>query len=480
MNRLSDIGPAWRRVGLATGLALVVAAAIATVLVRADGSAALRNELEAEFTGAYPTQPAGGGQIVDIELIARESTAELSEGTPTAIWAYNGVVPGPALRVTLGDTLRVTVRNELPASTTVHWHGIRVPNDMDGVPGVNQPRIEPGETFVYEFTPPDPGTYWYHSHTDGSEQLERGLYGSLVVTDDNEPTGYAHDVVWVIDDWRLGDDNQIDPDFNTSADRTQNGRWGNLITVNANVGEELVVQSGDRVRLRLINASNGRVYTPDFGDLDATLIAVDGLTTKEHRPTESLVLAPGNRVDIDITAPGDPGTYLVTDNYSGIEQPLASLVVDGDSAATSTFEPPVNDALPDWDRAGEAAVDHKLVFESVKVDDEWLWTVNGLAYPDYEPLELTAGRFAKIRLVNETHPLHPIHLHGQFFKVLSRNGEPVDEPFFRDTVLLDRLDVVEIGLVPLDVGSWVLHCHIQEHAEAGMMTIMNVGRGPES
>ncbi len=480
MTRLAHIGPVWRRVGLGAGLTLVLTAAIATVLVRVDDGAALRDELEAEFTGAYPTQPVGGGQIVDVELVAGESTAELSEGTPTAIWAYNGVVPGPALRVALGATLRVTARNELPASTTIHWHGIRVPNDMDGVPGVNQPRIEPGETFVYEFTPPDPGTYWYHSHTDGSEQLERGLYGSLVVTADSETTGYAHDAVWVIDDWRLGDDNQIDPDFNTSADRTQNGRWGNLITVNANVDEQLVVQPGGRVRLRLINASNGRVYTPDLGDLDATLIAVDGLTAKEHRPADGLVLAPGNRVDIDITAPTDSGTYLVTDDYSGIEQPLASLVVDGDDDATSTFEPPANEAVPDWDRAAEAPVDHELIFETVNVDDEWLWTVNGLAYPDYKPLELTAGRFTKIRLVNETHPLHPIHLHGQFFKVLSLNGEPVDEPFFRDTVLLERLDVVEIGLVPLGVGTWVLHCHIQEHAEAGMMTIMNVGPAPGS
>lgn len=480
MNRLSGRCASWRRVGLAAGLALVATAAAVAVLVRADGSAALRSELEAEFTGAYPAQPVGGGQIVDVELVAGESTVELSEGPSTAVWVYNGVVPGPPLRVTLGDTLRVTVRNELPASTTIHWHGIRVPNDMDGVPGVNQPHIEPGETFVYEFTPPDPGTYWYHSHTNGSEQLERGLYGSLVVTDDSEATGYAHDAVWVIDDWRLGDDNQIDPDFNTSADRTQNGRWGNLITVNANADEELVLQPGDRVRLRLINASNGRVYTPDFGDLDATLIAVDGLLAKEQRPADGFALAPGNRVDIDLTAPNDPGTYFVIDDYSGIEQPLASLLVEGGDETTSTVEPPTNEAIPDWDRAQEAAVDHELVFETVNVDDEWLWTVNGLAYPEYEPLELTAGQFTKIRLVNETHPLHPIHLHGQFFKVLSRNGEPVDEPFFRDTVLLDRLDVVEIGLVPLDVGTWVLHCHIQEHAEAGMMTIMNVEPAPDS
>ena len=472
-------GRSWRRLGLGAGLVLLVAVVV-TMLARSDGSAALRADLEAEFAGAYPAEAAGGGRVVDVDLVTTESTVELVDGNPTDVWAYNGQVPGPALRIALGDTLRVTVRNELPASTTIHWHGIRVPNDMDGVPGVNQPRIEPGEVFVYEFTPPDAGTYWYHSHTDGSEQLERGLYGSLVVADDGDDTTYAHDATWVVDDWRLTDDNQIDPDFNTTADRTQSGRWGDLITVNATTDEELIVQPGDRVRLRLVNASNGRVYTPDFGDLDATLIAVDGLTVGEHRSADDSLLAPGNRLDVDITAPTVPGTYSVTDRYSGVEQPLASLVVAvGDNIGPS-FEPPSNQAVPGWDRAAEAPVDHELVFETVDDDGEWLWTINGLAYPDYEPLELTAGRFTKIRLVNETHPLHPIHLHGQFFKVLSRNGEPVDEPFFRDTVLLDRLDIVEIGLVPLDVGTWVLHCHIQEHAEAGMMTVMNVAPPEQS
>jgi len=465
-----------RRWPLLAACAIGIVVLVAAVVVgRSDGSAALRRDLEAEFDGAYPAEPAGGGDLVEVELVASPSTIELIDGTATDVWSYNGSVPGPPIRISLGDTLRVTVRNELEAATTIHWHGIRVPNDMDGVPDVNQPRIEAGESFVYEFTPPDAGTYWYHSHTDGSEQLERGLYGSLVVDDRENTTDYDHDVVWVLDDWRLTDDGQIDPEFNTSNDRTQSGRWGNLITVNAGIDEQLEVRPGDRIRLRLVNASNGRVYTPDFGNLDATLIAVDGLITKTNRDASSLVLAPGNRVDLDIVAPTTAGSYTVNDLYSGLSQPLASLLVaDQELATANDFAAPTNPAVPDWESALEAPVDHELVFETVNVDDEWLWTINGKSYPDHEPLELTAGQFTKIRLVNQTHPLHPMHLHGQFFKVLTRNGEPVDEPHFRDTVLLDRLDVVEIGLVPLDEGTWVLHCHIQEHAEAGMMTIMNV------
>ena len=390
--RLAELGH--RRIALAGAAAMVVvAAAVAAVALWPDPSDALRRDLEAEFDGAYPAEPAGGGDVIDVELTAAETTLGLVDGVETQVWAYNGTVPGPALRATLGDTVRVTVRNDLDAATTIHWHGIRVPNDMDGVPGVNQPRIESGDTFVYEFTPPDAGTYWYHSHTDGSQQLERGLYGSIVV-DDPGDTGYDVDEVWILDDWLLDDTGQIDPAF-----------------------------------------------------------------------------------DVDLTAPTEPGTYPTVDTFTGSPQPLAAIVVEGETAGmteTPSFDLATNSAVPDWDAALDAPVDHELVFETHNDGEAWIWTINGSAYPDHQPIELTAGEFTKIRLVNQTHPMHPIHLHGQFFKVLTRNGEPVDEPYFRDTVLLEMLDEVEIGLVPLDVGEWVLHCHILEHGEAGMMTVMRV------
>lgn len=473
--RLAEVSR--RRIAVAGAAALAVVAVVAAVVLWPDPSDALRRELEAEFDGAYPAEPAGGGDVINVDLTAAETTVALVDGIETDVWAYNGTVPGPALRVDLGDTIRVNVRNDLDAATTIHWHGIRVPNDMDGVPDVNQPRIEPGATFVYEFTPPDAGTYWYHSHTDGSQQLERGLYGSIVVNDPGDGTDYDVDEVWILDDWLLDDTGQIDPAFNTPADRTHNGRWGSLITVNASTTTELNVAPGERIRLRLVNASNGRVYVPDFGDLDVTVVAVDGLTVGDHPDLATLTLAPGNRIDVDITTPIEPGTHQVVDTFTGSPQPLATIVVEGATGGTNdvpSFEPATSAAVPDWDSALDAPVDHELLFETHIDGDEWIWTINGAAYPDHEPLELTAGEFTKIRLVNQTHPMHPIHLHGQFFKVLTRNGEPVDEPYFRDTVLLEMLDEVEIGLVPLDAGEWVLHCHIQEHGEAGMMTVMQV------
>lgn len=448
-----------------------------------DQHAALRVELQEEFEGAYPATPAGGGVTHDIDLVAAPATIALLEGTETAVWAYNDTVPGPQIRISLGDAVRVSLTNELPVPTTIHWHGIRVPNNMDGVPGVNQDHIEPGETFAYEFTPPDAGTYWYHSHTEGSEQLERGLYGSFIVEDTDTSAEASTDVVWVVDDWLLDDQNQIDPAFNTTADRTHSGRWGNHMTVNASADQSLTVRPGEQIRLRMVNASNGRVYMPDFDTISASVVAIDGLNVAKPFHADELKLAPGNRADFLIQAPTLPGVYVVNDMYLGTPQALASITVLDEPAATAVTDFDTRQLVPDqlvpeWSGAHDAPIDHELLFETAEVDGEWKWFINGEAFPNHNVLDLELGQFTKIRLRNQTHPLHPIHLHGVFFKVLTRNGEPVDEPYFRDTILLEQLDEVEIGLVPLDEGQWVLHCHIQEHADAGMMTVMNIA--PES
>ena len=146
-----------RRIAYALGAVAVVGLSVlAAMMLWPDRSDALRSDLEDEFAGAYPSEPAGGGGRVEIELVASETIISLVDGADTAVWAYNDTVPGPALRVSLGDTLSVTVRNDLDAATKIHWHGIRVPNDMDGVPDVNQPPIQPGDDIVYEYTPPHP------------------------------------------------------------------------------------------------------------------------------------------------------------------------------------------------------------------------------------------------------------------------------------------------------------------------------------
>lgn len=147
------------------------------------------------------TRPAATGRVVEVHLVASPTSLELIDGRKLDVWAYNEQVPGPTIRARQGDTIRVHFRNELPQPTTVHWHGIRLPNEMDGVPGVTQPSIAPGESFVYEFLARDPGTFWYHPHVRGSEQLGRGLYGLLIIEEAELPP--VREIVWVLDDWRL-------------------------------------------------------------------------------------------------------------------------------------------------------------------------------------------------------------------------------------------------------------------------------------
>src|SRR5262249_6217913 len=154
----------------------------------------------AEFAGSYPRLASPSGTLREFEIVAAPSTVPLFDGRSFDAWAYNGQVPGPALRVRLGDTVRVRFTNKLPQPTTIHWHGVRLPNAMDGVPGVTQAPIQPGETFIYEFTPKDAGTFWFHPHLRSSEQIERGLFGALIVEDAN-PAPYSRDELWVLDDW---------------------------------------------------------------------------------------------------------------------------------------------------------------------------------------------------------------------------------------------------------------------------------------
>ena len=450
------------------------------------------SRLEREMHGAYPTEASPTGVVRDFAITAAPGErAPLSPGgTPLAVWSYNGTTPGPTLRVRLGETVRVAFSNHLPDETTIHWHGVRVPNGMDGVPHATQPPVAPGGTFVYEFTPKDAGTFWFHPHVRSSEQVERGLYGVLIV-EDREPPPYAQDVVWVLDDWLLGADRQLDTRFNTPHDLMHDGRWGNVVTVNGRTDTTLAVRAGDRIRLRLLNASNGRIYVPDLAALGdgVRIIAVDGLYLRAPIPPGRFELAPGNRVDLDVTFAGAESRVIpIRDTFTREGHTLATILVDDIAPPAPAFPSPAHAVVPTWADALATPVTHELRLAARRGGPFGLeWTLNGVAFAgheaaapaahaahDHASFRLPRGRFAHLRFVNESARLHPIHLHGMFFKLLARNGTPVDEGFFRDTVLVHGKETVDVGLVPLDAGSWMLHCHILEHAEAGMMTMIAV------
>jgi FtsP/CotA-like multicopper oxidase with cupredoxin domain len=441
-------------------------------------------ELASKFEGAYPAATVSArGERAYVLRAATSRTQILPQSGGTGVWAYNGQVPGPTLHVGVGERLRVTVTNDLPQPTTVHWHGVRVPNAMDGAPDVTQAPIAPGGSFEYSFIPRDPGTFWYHSHVRSSEQVERGLQGVLIV-DDEKPAPWSRDVVWVLDDWRLDAEGEIDPRFNGMHDVMHDGRWGNVVTVNGHVNEELAVRPGERVRLRLVNTANARIFVPDFQPLKAIAIAVDGMYAERPFSAAGFELAPGNRVDLDLTIPPEMSgrAISVMNRFFGMPFQLATIRVGSEPAVVTPDFPTLARAhLPDWIAGLEEppSVTYRLSGRhggGMGGGMRIAWTLNGVAYGEDTPTTLPEREWVKIRYVNESASLHPIHMHGVFFRVLARNGAAASEPYWRDTVLVRPRETVDIGLVPVDRGKWMLHCHVLEHADAGMMTVFEITR----
>ncbi|MBU0726704.1 MAG: multicopper oxidase family protein [Alphaproteobacteria bacterium] len=454
--------------------------------------------------------PARAANIREFPLRAAPGLARLVPKPygETPAWCYNGAVPGPEIRVRQGERLRIAVENGLAEETTIHWHGVRVPNAMDGVPHLNQPPIAPGGTFIYEFDAVDAGTFWYHPHQRSFEQVGRGLYGPLIV-EEPEPPQVDREVVWVLDDWRLTRAAEISDDFGNGHDISHNGRIGNTVTINGHVQNTLPVRSGERIRLRLINAANARIFGLDFQDLKPTVIALDGQPVIPHAPADGLVaLGPAMRVDLILDMTGKPGSRVqVVDRfYRGLEYRLVDLAYD---------ETPLRDSTPDWpialpanpipepDLAG--ANRHEVIFnggmmggivmaemggsmgESRRngmgggmmgmMHGQSIWFINGKAAEGHvlDPmLTLERNRSHVIVMTNATAWHHPIHLHGHSFRVISRNGAPTPHREWQDTVLMAPREKVEIAFVADNSGDWMFHCHILEHQAGGMMGVIRV------
>ena len=397
--------------------------------------------------------------------------------TRTPVWSYNDQIPGPLIRGRVGTTMVIDFANRLKEPSSIHWHGLRIENAMDGVPGVTQEPVGPGKNFTYRLKLEDAGTFWYHPHFNSSEQLERGLKGVFIV-EEAEKQPWSQDWVWLMDDWLLQKDGTIYSQFNTGRDLMHDGRWGNVPTINAKFRPEFQVKPGERIRLRLINGANARIFSPHIEGLAADVIAVDGRPVTEIFHLERFVLSPGNRIDLDIRIPPQAGgnIFAVEDRFTRSAFPLATIKV-APSAPIDTPEvapPTAADFIP------------AQMFADVKVGKTWDlnairggrfgigWTMNRKLWPDADKAAYRLGEPQKVTFKNSSSRLHPMHIHGVFFRVLERNGKKAAEPFTRDTVLVGPRESVTIGFVPEHPGIWLTHCHIQEHAEAGMMTTIDV------
>lgn len=449
--------------------------------------------------------PSANGTPRRLTLTQAEAQITGPNAPKTRVWAYNSTVPGPELRFKQGDRLRVEVENRLQQETTVHWHGIRLPNEMDGVPHLTQKPIGPGQTFTYAFDLPDAGTYWYHPHMTSSEQVDRGLYGSLIV-EERDPIKVDRDVTWVLDDWRLDDNSQIDDDFGNMMDASHAGRIGNMTTINGRTPTPFTVRRGERIRLRLINAANARIFGLEFAGHKPMVIACDGQPVESHSPDSGrVVLGPAMRIDLVVDMMGKPGgRFTVTDSfYRRLAYPLVDIAygteplrerpLDAAVAlpANTMPEPDLNDPLRhdvlfqggmmgmmvEREMGAGSGVRGGMSAMMEMMQSGRVWRINGVASVGHvmEPmLTIERGRTVVLAMTNMTAWPHPMHLHGHSFRVISRNGQQTRFREWQDTVLMLPRDRAEIAFVADNRGDWMFHCHILEHQAAGMMGVVRV------
>ena len=473
-----------------------------------DRRAFLTGSASIVAASALPSDGAdAAASVKEFRLVAAAGRVALV-GLPhpdTDVWCYGGRVPGPEIRVRQGERVRITVENRLAEETTVHWHGVRVPNAMDGVPHLTQKPIAPKESFVYEFDCPDAGTFWYHPHQRSFEQMGRGLYGPLIV-DEPQPIAVDRDVTWVLDDWRLLRDASISDDFGNMMDTGMAGRIGNTVTVNGRLPDTLVVRPGERIRLRLVNAANARIFALEFAGHRPQIIALDGQPVEPHAPDgDRVVLGPAMRADLILDMTGASGArFRVTDTfYRGREYRLLDLVYGDTPLREGLPDTPItlaNNPLAESDLA--AAQRHEVTFGGGMMSGmmaggmrggmmgggmmggmmqgmrhDGVWTINGASARGHvmDPmLILTRGRPYVLALHNNTAWDHPIHLHGHSFRVVSRDGRPTRFREWQDTLLMAPRERAEIAFVADNPGDWMFHCHILEHQAGGMMGVIRV------
>lgn len=438
-----------------------------------------------------PGQAGPGG-----DLVARPARARLAPaGYPeTEVWAYGGTVPGPVLRVPQGARIARRFVNDLPQPSSIHWHGIRIANAMDGVAGLTQDAVAPGADFVYDFTVPDAGTYWYHPHNRSFEQMARGLYGALIV---DEAEGGApqvdYDAALLIDDWRLTEEAQIAEGFGNLHDRAHAGRIGNWITVNGDGAWTREVERFARMRLRLANTANARIFALEARGLAGWVLALDGMPLATPQRLERLSLAPAQRADlvVDVTAEDGGEALLVSFERDG-GYAIAGFPVRGAARPAPLPDPaalPPN-PVPALGPLGQARRTELLMeggamgrmraalLEGKTTEMRDLaaagraWAFNGMAeMPEAPLIEADRGETIRIAITNDTAWPHAMHLHGHHFRRIAADGSTGP---LRDTLLMERGETAEIAFVADNPGDWLLHCHMLEHSAAGMMTWLRV------
>jgi FtsP/CotA-like multicopper oxidase with cupredoxin domain len=424
-----------------------------------------------------------------LTLTAAPHTLNIGHDSVPA-WVYREQ-PLPVLRLKQGEEVQVTLANALGEHTSIHWHGIRGPNAMDGVPYLTQAPVQPGAHFAYRFTPPDTGTFFFHPHCNTAEQLGRGLVGALVVEDG---VSFDDDVVLLIKDWRLAPDGGFLP-FLTTAGASRAGSFGTVRTVNGIPSPKIAVPGKSQARLRLINTDSARIC--EIGVKGAQVIAIDGNAVTPFA-LDTWRLGPAMRLDLSLRVPASEPVEVI-DYFSATPVTLATLLPSGSDDAPkpvaalepTRFQEP--DLAKGWQHtleldasaapAGYPDIPPVVLPDGRRIDladslclaQGTFWALDGKSWPERDHRRLppplftfARGESVVLTLSNETSRTHPIHIHGHTMKVLS--ADRLKRPVHRaDTVLVLPNERVQVAFVADNPGNWMIHCHVIEHQETGMM-----------
>ena len=450
------------------------------------------------------------------------------DGHEMVMFGYGGQYPGPLIQAPQHSTVVVRVTNEIQMPTTIHWHGIRIDNRFDGVPGVTQDPIGPGESFTYEVNVPDAGMFWYHPHVREDVQQDLGLFGNLLVTSP-DPDYYGptnREEVFVLDDILMDAQGPI-PWGQESPTHALMGRFGNVMMVNGETDHQLEVERGEVVRFYLTNVANTRTFNVTFGGAAMKIVASDVSRYEREQWVESVVIAPAERyvVDVRFDQPGElaiANSIQAVNHFRGTFMPqvdtlsrvtvLDRAVADdlGDAFAQLREHADVQSDIDNFRSHFDRAPDHELVttvrvrdlplpiMQSMEMDTlyvppmewndampmmNWLstaeqvtWVLRDVATgAENGDIAWTfqKGDIVKIRIFNTPesfHPMnHPIHIHGQRFLVVSMDGVENPNLVWKDTAILPVGSTMDVLVEMSNPGDWMFHCHIAEHLHAGMM-----------
>lgn len=488
-----------RRTLLGAGLSIATIAALAAC---APTSSPVFVSPTSRAVAAAERARRGTGRVTKLALNAAPSQIDLA-GKIANTWSF-GPIPAPVVRLSAGDTLRATVNNGLPDPTSVHWHGVAIRNNMDGVPPITQTAIAPAKSFAYDFIAENPGTYWFHPHV--GVQIDRGLYGALIVEDPHEPLGYDQEWVVILDDWLDGvtaTPDQVLKQLSHGMSGMGMGgmlmRSGNMLMgtnskllggdagdvyypdylVNGRPPQDpdtFTATPGTRVRIRFINAGSDTAFRVALGGHAFTITHTDGYPVV-HTDVDSVLIGMGERYDV-ITTLGD-GVFPLVASAEGKQAAGFALVRTsaGSAPAPTTTLPELSGrvgvagklaAAPDV-QLPTRAVDRELTLNLTGTMTKYNWAINGHRFDLKKPLQnaeaVSQGERVRLNFVNKTTMWHPMHLHGHTYQ------HPAGGPR-KDTSIVLPGQTLSVEFDADNPGEWLTHCHNIYHAESGMMAVV--------